>query len=316
MMFLPTHMQAVVIENYGNADALRNKEVSIPKIGADELLIRMQSAGVSPFDIHVRDGWYKDEYYALPIILGWELSGIVAAVGADTAGFQIGDAIFAYPAGHRAGSSYAQYNAIKASEAVHKPSTITHHQAAAATMNAITAWQALFDAANIQSGQRVLIQAAAGGIGHLAVQLAKWKGAYVIGTASTHNAEFLKALGVDEFVDYTKVSLAEAIMPVDAVIDTMGGDVLKQSFAAVKKGGTIVTLIDFEGIKSADEYGVVGKTVFGTPNQVQLQQIAELLAQGILKPHVEAIFPLSQVQQAHQRVESGHTRGKIVLAIE
>ena len=309
-------MQAVVIETYGDADVLQYKEVPLPAITGDELLIQTRSAGVSPFDTQVRAGRYKDEYYALPMILGWELSGIVVAVGTKVTSFQVGDEIFAYPAGSRAGRAYAQYTVIKASEAVHKPVTITHHQAAAASMNAITAWQALFDAANIQAGQRVLIQAAAGGVGHLAVQLAKWKGAYVMGTASIRNADFLEGLGVDEVIDYTKISVAKAMKPVDVVIDTMGADVLKQSFSLIKKGGTAVTLIDFEGIKSATRYGVMGKTVFATPNQVQLQQIAQLLEQGIVKPHIEAIFPLHQAQKAHRHVELGHTRGKVVLAVK
>lgn len=315
-MTLPNPMQAIVIERYGKSDVLQYQEVPLPNIAKDELLVKVHSAGVSPFDIHVRDGWYQDEYYQLPIILGWELSGTVVEVGSDVTQFSVGDAVFSYPTGERAGGSYAEYKAIKASEAAHKPATITHHQAAAASMNAITAWQAFFDAANIQRGQRVLIQAAAGGIGHLVVQLAKWKGAYVIGTASSHNAEFLKTLGVDEFVDYTKTSVAKAIKPVDVVIDTIGGQVLKESFLVTKKGGTVVTLIDFEGIKAAADFGIIGKTVFATPNQQQLQSIATLLEQGILKPHIAAILPLQEAQKAHQRVESGHTRGKIVLAVE
>lgn len=314
-MTFPNPMQAIVIESYGKSDVLQYQEVPLPSIANDELLVKVHSAGVSPFDIHVRDGWYQDEYYELPIILGWELSGTVVEVGSDVTEFSVGDAIFSYPTGERAGGSYAEYNAIKASEAAHKPVTITHHQAAAASMNAITAWQALFDAANIQRGQRVLIQAAAGGIGHLAVQLAKWREAYVIGTASSHNAEFLKTLGVDEFVDYTKGSIVQTMEPVDVVIDTIGGQVLKDSFLVTKKGGTVVTLIDFEGIKATKNFRIIGKTVFATPNQQQLQSIAALLEQGIVKPHIEKTFPFSQIAQAHQRVESGHVRGKIILSI-
>jgi NADPH:quinone reductase-like Zn-dependent oxidoreductase len=205
---------------------------------------------------------------------------------------------------------------IKANEAALKPASVSHHQAVAAGVNALTAWQALFDTANITKGQRVLIQAAAGGIGHLAAQLAKWKGAHVIGTASARNATFLADMGVDEFVDYTKTSLEKAIQPVDVVIDTIGGDVLKQSFSVVKKGGTVVTLVDFETIKLAENYGIHGKTVFVLPNQKQLSEIAQLLEQGILKPHVAAIFSLNQVAKAHQLIELGHTRGKIVLEVE
>lgn len=315
-MSLPGHMCAIVIEQYGKTDVLHEQKVPIPTISDDELLVRVHSAGVSPFDIHVRDGWYKESFYSLPLILGWELSGTVVAVGQDVTNFNIGDEVFAHPTGHRIGGSYAEFNAIKAGEAAHKPAQISHHQAASATMNALTAWQALFDVANVSKGKRVLIQAAAGGIGHLAVQLAKWKGAYVIGTASAKNAAFLADLGVDEFVDYTKTSIEKAIQPVDVIIDTIGGDVLKQSFSVVKKDGIVVTLIDFEGIKSAEHYGINGKAVFVLPNHEQLSEIAQLLDQGILKPHVEAVFPLNQVAKAQQLVELGHTRGKILLEVD
>lgn len=142
MMSIPTKMQAVIIENYGGTEVLQYKEVAVPSIGDDELLVRVHSAGVSPFDIHVREGWYKKDYYALPIILGWELSGIVVAMGENVSQFKVGDAVFSYPNAYRAGGSHAEYNVIKASEAAHKPASINHHQAAAASMNTLTAWQA------------------------------------------------------------------------------------------------------------------------------------------------------------------------------
>lgn len=315
-MSLPTHMPTIVIENYGNADVLQYQTIPVPSFAADELLVQVKSAGVSPFDIHVRDGWYKESFYSLPLILGWELAGTVVAVGKEVKDFKVGDDIFAHPTGHRIGGSYAKFNVIKANEAAHKPASISYHQAASATMNALTAWQALFDVANVSKGQRVLIQAAAGGIGHLAVQLAKWKGAYVIGTASAKNAEFLATLGVDEFVDYTKAPIEKVIQPVDVVIDAVGGHVLQQSFSLVKKEGVIVTLIDFEGIKAAENYGVNGKTLFVLPNHQQLTEIAKLLDQSILKPYIEAVFPLSQAAKAQQLVELGHTRGKVTLEVD
>ncbi|HVV68534.1 MAG TPA: NADP-dependent oxidoreductase [Gammaproteobacteria bacterium] len=311
----PNHMQAVIFKRYGGSEVLEYAEVPVPNFGDDELLVRVHSAGVSPFDIHVREGWYKKDYYTLPIILGWELSGVVVAIGKHVTQFKIGDAIFSYPNALRVGSSYAEYNVIKAEEAVLKPAAISHHEASAASMNAITAWQTLFDVAKISEGQRVLIQAAAGGVGHLAVQLAKWKGAYVIGTASAKNAEFLNQIGVDEYVDYTKTPLEKAVKPVDVVIDTIGGEVLQKSFQLVKKGGIVVTMIDFEGIKAANTHGIEGKTVFALPNSQQLTEIAKLLAQGTLKPFIQSVFPLTEAAKAHQAVESGHVRGKIVLEI-
>src|SRR3990172_7978481 len=168
-MSLPTQMRAIVIDKYGKADVLHEKMVPIPNISAEELLVQVHSAGVSPFDVHVREGWYKDSFYSLPLILGWELSGIVVAIGEDVTEFKIGDEVFAHPTVYRVGGSYAEYTAVKVNEAVHKPASISHHQAASSSMNALTAWQALFDVGNIQKGQRVLIQGAAGGVGHLAV---------------------------------------------------------------------------------------------------------------------------------------------------
>lgn len=314
-MPLPTHMNVVIIENYGGPEVLQLKTIAVPNIAADEILVRVHSAGVSPFDIHMRDGWYQQPQYALPIILGWELSGTVAAIGRDVTHFKVGDDVFAYPSGHRKGGSYAEFNVIKENEAAHKPASINHHQAAAASMNALTAWQALFDIAQLSAGQTVLIHAAAGGIGHLAVQLAKWKGAYVIGTASAKNAEFLAELRIDEFINYTTTAFEKAVKPVDVVLDLIGGDTLLKSFQTVKKSGLVVTAIDFEGIKKASDFGVRREIVLTNPNFQQLSKIAELLGQGTLKTHVSAVFPLVDVAKAHELVQSGHVRGKVVLEI-
>lgn len=314
-MSLPTHMNVAMIENYGGPEVLQLKTVALPNIAAGEILVRVHSAGVSPFDIHMRDGWYQQPQYAVPIILGWELSGAVAAIGKEVNHFKVGGDVFAYPSGHRKGGSYAEFNTIKENEAVHKPGSINHHQAAAASMNALTAWQALFDIAQLSAGQTVLIHAAAGGIGHLAVQLAKWKGAHVIGTASAKNAEFLAELGVDEFIDYTTTAFEKAVKPVDVVLDLIGGDTLLRSFQAVKKSGIVVTAIDFENIKKAANFGVRGAAVFVDPNTQQLSAIADLLEKGVLKPHVSTVFPLADVAKAHELVQWGRVRGKVALEI-
>lgn len=310
------HMQAIVMPVYGGIEVLQYQEVDVPSIKPDEILVQVHSAGVSPLDIHVRDGWYKNSpNYPLPIILGWELSGIVVAAGNQVSQFKTGDAIFAHPSVYRSGGAYAEYVAVKENEAAHKPSSMSYHQAAAISMNALTAWQALFDVAQLAAGQKILIHAAAGGVGHLAVQLAKWHGAYVIGTASSKNTEFLTHLGVDPIIDYTTTSFEKMVKEVDVVLDTMGGDTLIKSFLATKKNGTIVSIVDFDNIKKATEFGVKGENVVVSPNSEQLSEIAHLFDEKKIQIHVEAIFPLLDVKKAHTLIQSGHTRGKIVLAI-
>lgn len=311
-----SHMSAVVIESYGGPETLRYKEIQVPSIKPDEILVRVHSAGVSPFDLHIRDGWFKDPIaYPFPIVLGWELSGVVVSVGADISKFKEGDTVFAHPSVNRSGGAYAPYAAIKESEAAHKPASISHHHAAAASMNGLTAWQALFDTAHLSSGQKILIHAAAGGVGHLAVQLAKWKGAYVIGTASAKNKEFLYTLGVDEAIDYTSTPFEKTVKDADVVFDTVGGDTLLKSFLAAKKGGLVISIVDFDRIKEAAKHGVRGENVIVAPNAVQLSEIGKLLSEGKLQTHIAATFPLSDAAKAHRLVQSGHTRGKIVLQL-
>ena len=195
----------------------------------------MRSAGLSPFDEKVRQGLYKDFYGPLPHILGWDLSGDVVGVGTNVSSVKEGDAVFGYVDGHRMGEAYAEYAVLKKDEAARKSSHVSYHEAAAVAMNGLTAWQALFDTAHLTEGQRVLIHAAAGGIGHLAVQFAKWKGAYVIGTASAKNRQFVLSLGADECIDYVTTPFESAVQDVDLVLDTIGGDTLRRSFQLLKK---------------------------------------------------------------------------------
>ena len=307
-------MKAIVMKDWGGPEVLQYKEVPVPSLKPDEILVRVHSAGVSPFDLHVRDGWYKDSY-PLPIILGWDLSGTVAEVGADVSKFREGDSVFAQTSVYRNGGAYAMFTAVKEKEAALKPASISHNQATAASMNGLTAWQALFDVAHLSSGQKVLVHAAAGGVGHLAVQLAKWKGAYVIGTASRRNREFLLGLGVDEVIDYTTTPFEKAVKDVDVVLDTVGGDTLLKSFEVTKKGGIVVSIVDFERIKQAADFGVRGETVVVSLNSHWLAEIGRLLSEGKIKVHIAAVFPLKDAAKAHLLCQSGHTRGKIVLEV-
>ena len=307
-------MDAVVMENWGGPEVLRVKKAPLPPINSDEILICVHSAGVSPFDLHVRDGWYK-ESYPFPIILGWDLSGVVAAVGSGVSKFRKGDSVFAHCSVYRNGGAYAQYTAVKENEAAFKPASISYNQAAAACMNGLTAWQALFEVSHLSAGQKILVHAAAGGVGHLAVQLAKWKGAYVIGTASAKNKDFLLDLGVDEVIDYATRPFEKVVKDVDVVLDTLGNDVLLKSFEVTKKGGIVVSIVDFERIKQAANFGVRGENLVVTPNSHQLSEIGKLLSESKIKVHIAAVFSLKDAAKAHHFIQSGHTRGKVILEI-
>lgn len=307
-------MKAILVESYGGPEALHYKDIQVPSIKSDEILVHVNSAGVGPFDTKIRDGYLKETgSYPLPIILGWELSGVIAEVGSDISKYKKGDAVFGHTSVYRNGCCYAAYVAVKENEISPKPASISHHQASAVSMNGLTAWQALFDTAHLSRGQKVLIHAAAGGVGHLAVQLAKWKGAYVIGTASAKNKEFLFNLGIDEVIDYTTTHFEKTVKDVDVVLDTVGGDVLVKSFSVTNKGGIVVSITDFENIKKAVNFGVRGETVIVSPNSSQLSEIAKLLTEGKLKVHIQEVFPLKDAAKAHRSIQSGHTCGKILL---
>lgn len=309
-------MKAIVVKNYGGPEVLQYQEMEIPGIKPDEILVRVHSAGVSPFDAHVREGWYKaSPNYSLPIILGWELSGTVVAAGDKVSRFKSGDDVFAHPSVYRQGGAYAEYVVVQEKEAALKPAAITHEQAAAVSMNALTAWQALFEVAHLSSGQKILIHAAAGGVGHLAVQLAKWKGAEVLGTASIKNKPFLLELGVDQVIDYESCDFADMVKNVDVVLDTLGGNILLKSFSVTKKNGIVVSIVDFEKIKQAVDFGIRGENVIVAPNAQQLNQIADLLVTGQLKAHIADVFLLADAEKAHRLLETGHVRGKILLRI-
>src|SRR5437867_6594878 len=236
-------MKAVRIHQYGGPEVLKYEEAPQPNPMPGDVLIRVHAAAVNPVDWKVREGYLRERLkHSLPLILGWDLSGVVEATAAGVSQLKIGDEIYSRPDLSRDGA-YAEYIVVREPEIARKPRSVDHIHAAAIPLAGLTAWQSLVDAAEISSGQKVLIHAAAGGVGTLAVQLAKWKGAYVIGTASARNATFLAELGVDEFVDYKQTPIEKAVRAVDVVIDTIGGESLQKSFQVVKKGGTVISMI-------------------------------------------------------------------------
>lgn len=309
-------MKAVRIHAYGEPEVLTYEDAPLPAIGEEDVLIRVHAAAVNPVDWKIRQGHLQGFLdYPLPVILGWDVSGVVEAVGANVTAFQVGDEVYSRPNIERDGA-YAEYIAVNAAEVALKPKTIDHVHAAAVPLAGITAWHCLFEAAQLTAGQRVLIHAAAGGVGSYAVQFARWKGAYVIGTASARNRDFLMELGADEVIDYRTTPFETAVEPVDVVFDTIGGDVQERSWQVVKPGGILVSVISPPSEEKAAAHQCRSAYVFIQPRADWLTEMAQLIDAGTVKPIVDAVLPLTQAVEAHQMSESGHTRGKIVLQVK
>ncbi|CDM64159.1 Zn-dependent oxidoreductase, NADPH:quinone reductase [Pyrinomonas methylaliphatogenes] len=308
-------MKAVRIHRFGGPEVLTYEDAPRPQIASDELLVRVHGAGVNPVDWKIREGRLQQFLqHKLPLILGWDFSGVVEEVGSAVEGFKVGDEVYARPDIRRDGA-YAEFIAVRAREVALKPKTLDHIHAAAVPLASITAWDALIKTARLEAGQRVLIHAAAGGVGHFAVQFARWRGAYVIGTASAANHDLVRELGANEMIDYRAERFEEKVKDVDVVFDTVGGDVQRRSWGVLKKGGMLVSIVDRPSEKTAEEYGVRAAYVFIEPDAEVLKQVAELIDAGVVKPVVENIFALSEARRAHELSQSGHVRGKIVLRV-
>lgn len=308
-------MKAVRIHAYGGPEVLSYEDAPMPEITEEDVLIRVYAAAVNPVDWKIREGHLQQFLpYPLPLILGWDVSGVVEAVGANVTAFKPGDQVYARPSLERNGA-YAEYIAVKASEVAFKPKTIDHVQAAAVPLAAITAWHSLFEAGQLTAGQRVLIHAAAGGVGSYAVQFARWKGADVIGTASGRNRDFLLELGADQVVDYSAEAFEQVVEPVDVVFDTIGGEVQQRSWQIIKPGGILVSVISPPSEEQAVAHHCRSAYVFIQPRADWLTEIGQLIDAGHVKPIVEAVLPLSQAAEAHQMSQTGRTRGKIVFQV-
>jgi len=304
-------MKAIVIKEYGNDDVLNYADVERPDPKTDEVLVKVRFAAVNPVDWKIRNGAGERLGLKLPIMLGGEIAGTIEKLGDAVRGFQEGDAVY----GIIRSGGFAEYAIAKMGDVASKPQSLDFENAAAVPLGALTAWQAIFDLAHLSSGQRILITGASGGVGSLAVQLAKAKAAYVIGTASGRNEEFVRDLGADEFVDYTKQHFEEVARDVDVVFDAVGGDTFERAFQTLKKGGFLVTSVEFPSEEKAQECGVKAARVYCKPNAEQLAAISALVDEGRLRAHVATVLPLVEVKKAFQLSESGHTRGKIVLQI-
>jgi NADPH:quinone reductase-like Zn-dependent oxidoreductase len=299
-------MQAVVVHETGDPDVLRLEEIERPEPGDGEVSIRVFAASVNPIDWKYRRGLAPRE---LPAVLGNDVSGVIE--DSKAAGFRKGDEVF----GMAASGGYAQFATSPEAVVAQKPEGVSHEQAAGIPVAGLTAWQALFDRAALQRGQTVLVAGAAGGVGHLAVQFAKRAGARVIGTGSSRNRDFVLGLGADEYVDYTEQDVAGTVSDVDVAFDTVGGATTQSLLPAVRKGGILVTIAGPPPEQAAKEVGVRTELLIMSPSSEQLRRIAELVAAGEVHVEITQTFPLGEAARAHELSESGHVRGKIILAV-
>ena len=313
-------MKAIILKGFEGTDSLHTVELPVPEIGDTEVLVQVKAISVNPVDVKTAigkglSGRLKSED---PFILGWDISGIVTKKGSAVKEFEVGDAVFGmvnFP-GH--GKAYAEYVAAPASHLALKPANISHEEAAAATLAALTALQGLIHKANVRAGEKVLVHAAAGGVGHYVVQIAKHLGAYVIGTSSAANKDFVLGLGTDEHIDYKAVRFEEVVHDVDLVFDAIGGDNIDRSLEVAKKGGTVISIpsgISETITEKAKAKGINGYFFLVESNGDDMKQLAKWLEQGILKSHVSKVFPFDQMSVAHQQIASGRTRGKVVVAV-
>ncbi|MEU3921203.1 NADP-dependent oxidoreductase [Streptomyces sp. NPDC029004] len=315
-------MRAVVQHTFGGPDVLRVEEVPRPVPLPTEVLVRVHAAGINPVDWKTRGGGGMAGVLGEPpFTLGWDVSGVVEETGFGVTTLKAGDEVYGMPWFPRAAGGYAEYVTAPARQFARKPASISHEQAAAVPLAALTAWQALVDTAGIRPGQRVLIHAAAGGVGHFAVQFAKHLGAHVTGTASSARHEWLTALGADELIDYTTVRFEEAAKDIDVVIDLVGDvrdNTSTRSLDVLRPGGLIVAIpagVSPELHEAAESRGLRTSAFLVEPDGPALTRIAELIEAGEVSVEVEEVFPLEQAAQAHTRGESDRTRGKLVLRV-
>jgi NADPH:quinone reductase-like Zn-dependent oxidoreductase len=309
-------MKAIRIHTHGNPEVLVYEDAPRPIPSVGEVLIHVYAAGVNPADWKTRAAPGRLAPAAFPAILGWDVSGVIETVGPGVTDFGEDDAVYGMIRFPKPGAAYAEYTTAPITDIARKPTTIDHVHAAAVPLAALTAWQALFEQAHLTEGQTILIAGAAGGVGHFAVQLAKAKGAHVIGTASPRNADFLRGIGVDQVIDYTTTPLEKAAQGVDVVFDTVGGETRERSIDVLKRGGVLVSTVfgrpSEEHVAAA---GVQARGLLVHPSSDQLAEIARSIDEGRVRPVVDTVFALADTRKAHELSEGGHVRGKVVLRV-
>jgi NADPH:quinone reductase-like Zn-dependent oxidoreductase len=313
-------MRAIILKGPGDVMNLETVHIPMPVISEHDVIVRTRAIGINPVDIKTRKG--KGLYTALkdfdPLIPGWDISGTVIATGSGTTLFRDGDEVFGmvnFP-GH--GKAYAEYVAAPESHLALKPEAITHEEAAAASLAALTAWQVMKYGYAVKPGDKVLIHSAAGGVGHYAVQMAKYLGAWVAGTASSLNRDFVLGLGADMHIDYENEKFEEHLKDLDFVLDTIGGEYSERSFRALRPGGTIICIpsgMSDDIVQRAKDKGLIGAHFRVSSNGNDMKEIAGLLEKGIVRSIVSKTFSFDQIRDAHLQIETGRTRGKVVLTL-
>lgn len=308
-------MKAVYIEAYGGREQLKYGELPMPEVGEHDVLIEAHAASVNPVDWKIREGYLRQMLpYHFPLVLGWDVAGVVKQVGSKVQRFKVGDEVFSRPATERNGT-YAEYVAADEHLVAMKPKNLSFEEAASIPLAGLTAWEALVELAKVRAGQKVLVHAGAGGVGAYGVQLAKSLGAHVATTVSRNNVEYAKSLGADDVVAYDEADFSAVLRDFDVVFDTMGGEIQQKSFTVLKSGGVIVSIVSPPDKAEAEKRGVRTEYFFLQPDGEKLAKLGQLFEQGKMRPVVGAVFPLAETASAHELSETHHARGKIVLSI-
>jgi NADPH:quinone reductase-like Zn-dependent oxidoreductase len=308
-------VRAIVQDTFGGPEVLRLAEVPDPAPLPTETVVQVKAIGINPVETSVRAGRFPFIGQP-PVILGWDISGIVESVVPGTNRFAPGDEVFGMPLFPRAAKAYAERVAAPSRQLARKPAALGHNEAAALALAGLTAWQSLVEVAGVKTGDRVLIHAAAGGVGHLAVQIAKAMGAHVIGTASAGKHDFVRGLGTDEVIDYRSIDFETVVKDVDVVLETVGRGYGERSIATLRPGGLLVTIVDRLNRELAQKTSEAGRRFAGLtvePDHGGLEALAALTEAGKLRVHVERVFPLEQAADAHRFLSEAKPRGKIVL---
>lgn len=311
-------MHAIVQREWGGPDSLRLTDIDQPRPAPTEVKVRVRAAGVNPVDYYTSKGMAYNKVLNLPFVHGWDIAGVIDEIGYGVTRFNVGDRIFGMPRFPRQAGGYAEYATAPSRHLATIPENLSFAEAAALPLAGLTAWQMLVDVAQVGPGQRVLVSAAAGGVGHLAVQIAKAQGAYVIGTARAAKHDFLAELGVDEAVDYSAVPVQHAVRDVDVVIQMFGGNEALMALECLRPGGIMVNAQAAwtPGMhERAAERGVRARDYLVEPDAAALQQIADLAHKGLLRVHIAQQLPLADAARAQQIVSEGRTSGKIVLTV-
>lgn len=304
-------MKAIVIHQYGDPDVLQLEDLPVPEAAAGQVRVRVRAISINPVDYKRRRNWTAQP---LPVVLGWDVSGVIDAVGPEVDDFKAGDEVYGMVWFPEQGRAYAEYVIAPVTDIALKPAGLSHNEAAAMTLAPLTAHQA-FETMGLTHGQTVLIHAGAGGVGHFAVQLAKARGARVVATASGANLEFVAGLGADEVIDYRARPFEEQVQEVDAVLDTVGGDTTDRSIGVLRRGGVLITIAGKPDAELAQRHGVRAEHLLVHPSRADLEFLSAQVEAGRLHPHVGQTFPLERMADAHRAQETGRTVGKIVVEV-